>query len=169
LLSASRYRRWFEIHHEMLAQFPGCCKFSEVQSHIAPESLLCLQVQLQLLETPWASSILSMKGCEEKHDEHGQLVFAGIRVRLGLHWASEGSVVVLFNEGTSTYNIQGPGMDAAVTISDSAHGGQSVMTGDVWNRVCINAVPESRDDSLRIEHVRLLNHETSARREAILA
>lgn len=89
-----------------------------------------------------------MTGCEEKYDEHGRLLFAGIRVRLGLYWASEGSVVVLFNEGTSTYNVQGPGMDAAVTVSDSAHGGQTVVTGDVWNQVCINSVPESNYNPL---------------------
>lgn len=95
-----------------------------------------LQVQLRLLDIPWAQNILSMKGCHAILNEEGRTLFAGIRVRLGLYWAAKGSVVALLNAGTSTYNIQGPGMDAAVAISDSAHGGQSVMTADVWNRVC---------------------------------
>lgn len=78
-----------------------------------------------------------MHSCHEIHDEDGRRLFAGIRVRLGLYWAAEGSVVALFNNGTSTFNIQGPGMDAAVTISDLANGGQTIMTSEVWNRVRI--------------------------------
>lgn len=76
-----------------------------------------------------------MKDCEEIRDDDHRLLFAGVRVRLGMYWADQGTVVALRNKGTSTYNIRGPGMDTAVAISDSVHGGQSVFTAEVWDKV----------------------------------
>eukprot|EP00892_Ulva_mutabilis_P010800 jgi/Ulvmu1/8092/UM004_0331.1 len=95
----------------------------------------CLKVQFRLLETAWSTSVLSMKDCNEIYDEDDRLLFAGVRVRLGIYWAAHGSVVALLNKGTSTFNLRGPGMDAAVAISDSAHGGQTVLTAEVVDRV----------------------------------
>lgn len=76
-----------------------------------------------------------MNDCNKIYDSDDRLLFAGIRVRLGVYWAAQGTVVALLNKGTSTFNLRGPGMDTAVAISDSAHGGQSVLTQEVWDRV----------------------------------
>jgi hypothetical protein len=94
-----------------------------------------MQVQFRLLETKWPSNVLSMPECGEQRSSDGRLLFAGIRVRLGIFWAPTGSIIALLNQRTKTFNVHGPGMDAAVALSDSAHGGQTVLTQRVWELV----------------------------------
>ena len=77
-----------------------------------------------------------MSGCGEERALDGRLIFAGIRVRLGISWAPAGSIVALLNQRTKTFNVRGPGMDAAVAVSDAAYGGQTILTQAVWDMVC---------------------------------
>lgn len=77
-----------------------------------------------------------MENCQEiREPGDNRLLFAGIRVRMGISWAEEGSIVALVNNETGTFDVRGPGMDAAVSVSDSAYGGQTVLTKTVYNQV----------------------------------
>lgn len=93
-------------------------------------------MQFRLLDTKWSNDILAMENCHEIREHgDGRLLFAGIRVRMGIFWAEAGSVVALINNDTGTFDVRGPGMDAAVTVSDSAYGGQTVLTEKVYTQV----------------------------------
>jgi hypothetical protein len=96
-----------------------------------------VQVQAQLLNTKWTQEELAMDNCQQIWDTtNGKLLFAGIRVRMGIFWAVAGSIVALSNNDTATFDVRGPGMDAAVALSEAAHGGQTVLTDKVWKKVC---------------------------------
>ena len=95
---------------------------------------------MRLLETKWPGNILAMKGCGEQRASDGRLLFAGLRVRLGVSWAPTGSIVALLNQRTKTHNVRGPGMDAAVAVSDAAWGGQTILTHTVWQMVRSHAL-----------------------------
>lgn len=60
--------------------------------------------------------------------ESGQLLFAGPRVRMGLHWAQKGSVAIGFHAITRHKVYGGPPVQKASEISDAANGGQVVLS-----------------------------------------
>ena len=60
--------------------------------------------------------------------EGGELAFAGPRVRMGLHWAKEGSVVHREHAVTRSRIFAGPGFVAATEIGEGAFGGQILMS-----------------------------------------
>jgi hypothetical protein len=81
--------------------------------------------------------MLSLESCHEiREPGDGRLLYAGLRVRIGIVWAEPGSIVALVNNETSSFDVRGPGMDAAVAVSDAAYGGQTVLTEAVYCRVC---------------------------------
>lgn len=117
-----------------------------------------MQVQFRLLETQWPASVLAMRDCGERRAADGRLLFAGLRVRMAAFWAAPGSVVALLNPQSRTLTLRGPGMDAAVAVSDAAAGGQVLITRAVWQRVrrlsvpvdtCDRPLPRSQDWRLR--------------------
>jgi hypothetical protein len=94
-----------------------------------------MQVQFRMLDTTWPASVLAMPNCGEVRSPDGRLIFAGIRVRMGIFWAKPGSIVALVNPQSRTLTVRGPGMNGAVAVSDAAHGGQIVLTREVWDLV----------------------------------
>jgi hypothetical protein len=99
--------------------------------------LVVVQVQFRLLDAKWTTDMLSMENCHEiREPGDGRLLFAGLRVRMGIFWAEPGSIVALVNKETSWFDVRGPGMDAAVAVSDAAYGGQTVLTEEVYCQVC---------------------------------
>jgi hypothetical protein len=54
--------------------------------------LFCLETQYRLLESAWPAEVLSLPSCKEVTATDGSLLFRGPRVRMGIHWAGEGTV-----------------------------------------------------------------------------
>ena len=58
-----------------------------------PAAVLCaMEIQYRLMETEWPKAILKMPGCREVNSSQGEPAFKGPRVRMGIHWAVEGTV-----------------------------------------------------------------------------
>lgn len=62
--------------------------FKQVSSAV----LCAMEIQYRLMETEWSRNILKMPGCREASNMHGEPAFKGPRVRMGIHWAVEGTV-----------------------------------------------------------------------------
>lgn len=60
--------------------------------------------------------------------ETGQALFAGPRVRMGLHWASEGTVAMRVHNLTRHKVFAGPSVQTVMDVSEAANGGQILLT-----------------------------------------
>ena len=54
--------------------------------------LFCLETQYRLLESAWPAEVLKLPSCKEATAADGSVLFRGPRVRMGIHWAGEGTV-----------------------------------------------------------------------------
>jgi class 3 adenylate cyclase len=72
-------------------------------------------------------------------DENSQVLFAGPRVRMGIHWAREGTVAIRNNIMTRHKAYEGQAWSLVSEISDAANGGQ-VLLSEV--RACVTASRE---------------------------
>ncbi len=54
--------------------------------------LFCLEAQYRLLEAAWPKEVLKLTNCREVFAADGSLLFRGPRVRMGIHWAAEGTI-----------------------------------------------------------------------------
>jgi hypothetical protein len=52
-----------------------------------------MDVQYRLLEMPWSRDVLRLPTCREARGPEGEVLFRGPRVRMGVHFAAEGTVV----------------------------------------------------------------------------
>ena len=46
----------------------------------------------QMMEQEWPREVLKLAPCREARAPDGSLAFRGPRIRMGLHWAAEGTV-----------------------------------------------------------------------------
>lgn len=51
-----------------------------------------METQYRLLESAWPREVLKLPSCKEVVAADGSLLFRGPRVRMGIHWAGEGTV-----------------------------------------------------------------------------
>lgn len=61
-------------------------------TNVADAVLFCMDAQYRLLDTDWPKEVLKLAGCREVATPEGELIFKGPRVRMGVHWAEEGTV-----------------------------------------------------------------------------
>lgn len=61
-----------------------------------------------------------------------EIIYQGPRVRMGVHWAKEGTVVHRLHNLTRHRIFAGPGMQIAQDVGEAAHGGQVLITQDAW-------------------------------------
>lgn len=61
-------------------------------------------------------------------DSDGRALFAGPRVRMGLHWAREGTVAMRFHNLTRHKVFAGPAIQITMDVSEAANGGQILLT-----------------------------------------
>ncbi|GME89053.1 unnamed protein product [Ambrosiozyma monospora] len=94
--------------------------------------LWCFAVQLALLTTDeWPAEILaSDQGCEVR-DEHDQVVFRGLSVRMGIHW---GTPVHEHDMVTKRMDYFGPMVNKASRVSSVADGGQITISNDYYDK-----------------------------------
>lgn len=48
--------------------------------------LWCLTCQLELLREDWPQELLDSKECREITNAHGEVLYRGVSVRMGIHW-----------------------------------------------------------------------------------
>jgi hypothetical protein len=69
------------------------CEAAHPKDGLAAQAVLfCLETQYRLLESAWPAEVLSLPSCKEVTATDGSLLFRGPRVRMGIHWAGEGTV-----------------------------------------------------------------------------
>ena len=81
--------------------------------------LFCLETQYRLLEAAWPKEVLKLPNCREVFAADGSLLFRGPRVRMGIHWAAEGTIAHRSAPGMRTDPGQGT---SSPTASDHEHG-----------------------------------------------
>eukprot|EP00668_Euglena_longa_P006367 GGOE01007584.1.p1 GENE.GGOE01007584.1~~GGOE01007584.1.p1 ORF type:complete len:1002 (-),score=298.94 GGOE01007584.1:1284-4289(-) len=97
---------------------------------------LSLAIQEALYQHDWESDDLDkvyrrQTDCHLSHDAYHSC-WRGLRVRVGMHY---GRAQVTFDETTKGYDYYGTVVNAAARIEGAAHGGQVVMSRDVYDQV----------------------------------
>lgn len=92
----------------------------------------CMDFQESLLHCKWPKSVTKMTVFKIK-SEDGNLLFAGPRVRMGIHAAVPGTFDVKFNMVTNKPVISGPSWRAAHSLGDVGSGGQILISDTVWS------------------------------------
>lgn len=90
--------------------------------------LWCIAVQKALLVTEWPEELLLQPAAGYDVDNSGNKIWNGIRIRMGVH---TGKPNCRRNPVTGRMDYFGPTVNRAARVSDSAHGGQVVMTEEV--------------------------------------
>eukprot|EP00666_Eupelagonemidae_sp_cell4sb_P007118 gene7118-16098_t len=98
--------------------------FEEAKSAVG----FCLNAQVDLVETPWQPELTSLAGCGRHELPGGQVVWHGLRVRMGIHI---GEVRRDTNPVTGRSDYFGPTVNKASRVADAACGGLVVCTEDV--------------------------------------
>jgi class 3 adenylate cyclase len=89
----------------------------------------CLKVQQELLDIKWQREALALPTAARVMDHSGRPIFAGPRVRMGIHVAKRGTFSRRMNPHTGHVQFSGPAYSLAEEVGDCAFGGQVVMTG----------------------------------------
>ncbi|KAK9322716.1 phosphatase 2C-domain-containing protein [Lipomyces orientalis] len=92
----------------------------------------CFSVQSQLLVAEWPSEITSSIDGAEVVDEHNNVIYRGLSVRMGIHW---GSPVCERDPITRRMDYFGPMVNRASRISAVADGGQVTVSQDFVTEV----------------------------------
>ncbi|CDK25685.1 unnamed protein product [Kuraishia capsulata CBS 1993] len=91
----------------------------------------CFSVQSNLLTTPeWPAEILASEHGSEIKDKHGNVVFRGLSVRMGINW---GSPVSERDIVTKRMDYFGPMVNRASRVSAVADGGQISLSSDFFD------------------------------------
>jgi adenylate cyclase len=85
----------------------------------------CIAVQEHLLSVEWPAKLLLQEAAKKEPDAKGQLIFNGLRVRMGIHI---GQPIHRRNPTTKRMDYFGPVVNMSARISDTAHGGQIVCS-----------------------------------------
>mmetsp|Transcript_19565 Transcript_19565/g.54401 ORF Transcript_19565/g.54401 Transcript_19565/m.54401 type:complete len:1642 (-) Transcript_19565:436-5361(-) len=98
----------------------------------------CMAVQYRLLEVKWSRAVLKLPSCKEVYDASGNLIFKGPCVRMGIHWATQGTFNQRIHPLTKHRIFAGRSWRIAQELGDSAAGGQVLMTQEAWDIVRTN-------------------------------
>ncbi|MFT7520956.1 MAG: putative ATPase/class 3 adenylate cyclase, partial [Kiritimatiellia bacterium] len=91
-----------------------------------------LDVQETLLAAEWPDELLETEEAGEQTDEHGDIVFRGLRVGMGVHL---GEPSVQIDERSRRVEYEGPPLDWTRLVAKSAHGGQILLTSECWQSI----------------------------------
>eukprot|EP00878_Enallax_costatus_P030966 GHUV01033787.1.p1 GENE.GHUV01033787.1~~GHUV01033787.1.p1 ORF type:complete len:540 (+),score=161.45 GHUV01033787.1:449-2068(+) len=100
----------------------------------------CLDVQYRLLEQSWSKEILKLNACRVVRvtGDYNQVVFAGPRVRMGVHYAHPGTVAMRTHNITRQNVYGGPAIKIGSEVSDIAAGGQILLTEEAVMKLAEN-------------------------------
>jgi class 3 adenylate cyclase len=92
----------------------------------------CLEAQGALLRAAWPSAILAAADAREEHGPTGELLYRGLRVRMGVH---TGEPDCKESALTGRMDYFGPMVNRAARVAGAAKGGQLVVSGGVWREI----------------------------------
>lgn len=87
----------------------------------------CLDVQERLLDESWPAAILKSPPGKETTDEHGHVLFRGLKLRMSAHW---GEPVCNWNDVIQRMDYLGPMVNRAARFIEATEGGQVVVSED---------------------------------------
>ncbi len=95
----------------------------------------CLDAQEQLLEAKWPEKIYEhAKSAIAVSKKTGRTLYKGLRVRMGVHTGRPSNEE---DPVTGRMDYFGPMVNRAARVESVAHGGQIVMSSDVYDRVIV--------------------------------
>ncbi|QTF49759.1 putative serine/threonine-protein kinase/receptor [Acanthamoeba polyphaga mimivirus] len=95
----------------------------------------CSISQKKLLEIDWPEELLDHPAAASEKDINGTMIFAGPRVRMGLH---AGTVKIMQDPVTRRYEYSGVTVNIAAKITMMTHGGQVIMSEQVTDKISNN-------------------------------
>ncbi|WP_309889673.1 adenylate/guanylate cyclase domain-containing protein [Archangium sp.] len=91
----------------------------------------CLEAQEALLRAPWPEDLLALSDATVQQGTRGP-VHRGLRVRMGVHL---GEPECRIDERSGRADYFGRMVNVAARVADAGHGGQVLVSGEVWGRV----------------------------------
>ncbi|KAF5842410.1 nucleotide cyclase, partial [Dunaliella salina] len=83
----------------------------------APQAVaFCIDIQHRLLETAWPHSCAKLPGFRKHVNSKGETIIVGLRVRMGVHWAGDGTVASRLHAVNKQRIFAGPGMQMAQEV-----------------------------------------------------
>jgi predicted ATPase/class 3 adenylate cyclase len=102
----------------------------------------CCDAQMRLLVAPWSPALLDHDVAGEVRSDDGHLIYAGLRVTMGLH---SGEPDCRIDPTTGRMDYFGPVTNRAARIAAAAHEGQVLFSRSVWAE-CEDADKDGFDD-----------------------
>lgn len=103
--------------------------FAEVTDAV----LFCMDLQERLLQVKWPKLVLKIPAFKAEVDGDGNRIWAGPRVRMGIHLALPGSFEVKLNLVTQKPVISGIAWEVALSLGDCGRGGQILIADTVYS------------------------------------
>mmetsp|Transcript_33172 Transcript_33172/g.93931 ORF Transcript_33172/g.93931 Transcript_33172/m.93931 type:complete len:1125 (+) Transcript_33172:118-3492(+) len=158
-----------DIHDEVMRGAIWSCSGYEINTEgdaffvafrdVCDAVRFCMTVQHALLDTDWSKEVLQLPSCQTVYGQGRVRVFHGPRVRMGVHWAKEGTFSQRLHPLTKHRIFSGFGLRLATELGDAASGGQVLITHDAWE-LLRNSM--ARAGCPVISELGLFNFETSA-------
>ena len=104
-----------------------------------------LVIQERLMEADWPEEILALPDSAVELDDDGELLFRGLRVRIGIH---VGTPRCKKDPVTSRRDYFGPMVNRAARVEGQAKGGQTLITEAVLDEVADANIPNLIADDL---------------------
>eukprot|EP00163_Fabomonas_tropica_P001243 TRINITY_DN1094_c0_g2_i1.p1 TRINITY_DN1094_c0_g2~~TRINITY_DN1094_c0_g2_i1.p1 ORF type:complete len:2257 (+),score=384.66 TRINITY_DN1094_c0_g2_i1:614-7384(+) len=93
----------------------------------------CLDIQVSLTLCDWPPELLeNPSACVERDEVSQRVLYAGLRVRIGAH---VGNPLCTKDPNTGRMDYFGPDVNRAARVSGAAHGGQVVVSKDIFDLV----------------------------------
>ncbi|AVL95162.1 putative serine/threonine protein kinase receptor [Moumouvirus australiensis] len=92
----------------------------------------CEEIQETLLTLDWPKILLESDLACEEFDNQDQLLFRGLRVRMGIHF---GTAKIVQDPLTKKYQYSGPVVNITAKITTLAQGGQLIISEDVYRNL----------------------------------
>lgn len=132
-----RHHRGYEVKNEGDA-------FMVVFDDVLDALRWCKNVQMQLLEAEWPQEILNHPVCAPVYGPEGELLYRGLSVRMGIHYADAISEQDIVTRRMDYFGVE---VITASRICDAALGGQLIVTSAVHDMALEGGNTSSRPTS----------------------
>mmetsp|Transcript_5466 Transcript_5466/g.8069 ORF Transcript_5466/g.8069 Transcript_5466/m.8069 type:complete len:596 (+) Transcript_5466:845-2632(+) len=101
-------------------------------SHVDQAIQFSITLQSKLIEQKWPKELYQMDDCKIEYNTKGQILFRGLRVRLGMNF---GPVREQEDVVTGRVDYFGPVVNKASRVEGKAVGGLNVISESTWNEM----------------------------------